>query len=64
MAAPRGEEILLLGLEGIHESCQIFIFSPLPTLHTHPLLKVARPAIILCHVKEEPALGPAFNKSP
>jgi hypothetical protein len=63
-AEPLGVVIFLSGLEGIHGSCQISIFSPVPTLHTYPLLNVARPAMMLYQVKEEPILGPALRISP
>jgi hypothetical protein len=60
-AAPLSDMRLPVGLEGIQGSSQIFIFSPLSTLHMYPLLKVDKPAIILCHVKEQPAFGSAIR---
>jgi hypothetical protein len=49
------------GLAGIQGSFQILIDSPFPTLQIHPRLNVAKPAIILCQVKDEFAFGPALR---
>jgi hypothetical protein len=56
--------ILLSEPEGIQGSKKISTFSPVPILQIYPLLNVARPATMLCQVKEEPPFGPALRIFP